>query len=223
MKLGFIELSHIFTNQIKLPYSTGCVWSYCRTDDEVAANYTFDIYDWIYVLDGDLNIDKTAKQLSKCDVVGVSYFVWNTHVSDKICAKIKEINPKCIIVYGGLGTPKYGRCWDFLKERPYVDIIVHMEGEIVFCNLLKALLNKTDLREVKGITTQLFQTPLESRIKNIAELPSPYLDGLFDDLIAIKDHTYEWESLIELERGCPYTCSFCEVGDRHWTKIIKQD
>ena len=223
MKLGFIELSHIFTNQIKLPYSTGCVWSYCRTDDEIAANYTFDIHDWIYVLDGNLDIDKTAEQLSKCDVVGVSYFVWNTHVSDKICKRIKKINPKCVIVYGGLGTPKYGRCWDFLKERPYVDIIVHMEGEIVFCNLLKALLNKTDLRDVKGITTQFFQTELESRIKNIAELPSPYLDGLFDDLIAIKDHTYEWESLIELERGCPYTCSFCEVGDRHWTKIIKQD
>ncbi len=44
-----------------------------------------------------------------------------------------------------------------------------------------------------------------------------------DDLDAIKEHDYEWESLIELERGCPYTCTFCEVGDRHWTKIIKQD
>jgi hypothetical protein len=54
-------------------------------------------------------------------------------------------------------------------------------------------------------------------------MPSPYLDGLFDDLNTIKNHDYEWESLIELERGCPYTCTFCEVGDRHWTKVIKQD
>ena len=223
MRVGFLELSHIFTNQIIFPYSTGCVWSYCRTDNEIATNYTFDVYDWIYVHDGNLNIDKTAEQLSKCDVIGVSYFVWNTHVSDRICAKIKEINPKCVIIYGGLGVPKHGRCWNFLKERPFVDIIVHMEGEIVFCNILKALLHKTDLRDVKGITTQFFHTELESRIKNIAELPSPYLDGLFDDLIAAKNHTYDFESIIELERGCPYTCTFCEVGGRHWTKIVKQD
>ena len=38
-----------------------------------------------------------------------------------------------------------------------------------------------------------------------------------------KNHNYNWEGLIELERGCPYTCTFCEVGDRHWTKVIKQD
>ena len=43
-KLGFLELSHIFTNQIKLPYSTGCVWSYCRTIDEISNNFSFDVH-----------------------------------------------------------------------------------------------------------------------------------------------------------------------------------
>lgn len=222
-RIAFVELSHIFSNQIKLPYSTGCIWSYCRTDDEITNNYSFDVHDWVYVLDDSFDVDKTAQHLAECDIVGISYFVWNTHACDKVCAKIKKINPKCIIIYGGLGTPKYGRCDQFLKDRPFIDMIVHNEGEIVFKNILKALLYKQDLRDIKGITTHLFQTPLDGRVKDISSMPSPYLDGLFDDLIAIKNHTYEWESLVELERGCPYTCTFCEVGDRHWTKIHKQD
>ena len=42
-RIGFLELSHIFTNQIKLPYSTGCIWSYCKTDDEITKKYSFDV------------------------------------------------------------------------------------------------------------------------------------------------------------------------------------
>ena len=160
-RIAFVELSHIFTNQIKLPYSTGCIWSYCKTDKEITDSYSFDVHDWIYVLDENLDINKTAKQLSKCDVVGISYFVWNTHVSDKLAKQIRYINPKCVIIYGGLGIPKYGRCEKFLKDRPYIDVIVHNEGEIVFKNILKALHRKEDLRNVKGITTPFFSTRLD--------------------------------------------------------------
>ena len=88
-RIAFVELSHIFTNQIKLPYSTGCIWSYCKTDKEITDSYSFDVHDWIYVLDENLDINKTAKQLSKCDVVGISYFVCNTHVSDKLAKQIR--------------------------------------------------------------------------------------------------------------------------------------
>ena len=39
MKIGFLELSHVFANQVKLPYSTGCVWSHCKTVDEISKTY----------------------------------------------------------------------------------------------------------------------------------------------------------------------------------------
>ena len=48
-RLAFVELTHIFNNQIKLPYSTGCIWSYCRTDKEISDNYSFDVNDWVYI------------------------------------------------------------------------------------------------------------------------------------------------------------------------------
>ena len=218
-RLGFIELSHVFGNQVKLPYSTGCVWSYCKTDAEITNNYSFDIHDWEYILDGSFDISLSAERMAKCDIVGVSYFVWNASTNDKLCKEIKKINPDCKIIYGGLGTPKHGRCDQFLKERPYVDAIVHNEGELVFSNLLK----NDDWIDVKGITTHDFVNPLETRIRNFAEMPSPYLNGLFDELIENTDMNYNWESLVEPVRGCPYTCTFCEIGDRFYTKSIKQD
>ena len=55
-RLGLIELSHVFANQVKIPYSTGCIWSYCRTDEEITNNYSFDINNWYYVLDGTFDV-----------------------------------------------------------------------------------------------------------------------------------------------------------------------
>ena len=221
-RIAFLELSHVFANQIKLPYSTGCLWSYCRQNPTISSNFSFDVQDWYYILDDKLDVDDVVNQLSKCDILGVSYFVWNTVMSDTICEKVKQQNPNILIVYGGLGTPKWGRCDEFIRERPFIDVIVHNEGELVFENILVSLQNGQTFESIKGITTKSFTNELEPRIKNINDLPSPYLDGLFDDLVKSSNHDYVFEALIEPERGCPYTCSFCELGDRFFTKIVKQ-
>ena len=104
-RIAFLELSHVFANQIKLPYSTGCLWSYCRQNPTISSNFSFDVQDWYYILDDKLDVDDVVNQLSKCDILGVSYFVWNTVMSDTICEKVKQQNPNILIVYGGLGTP----------------------------------------------------------------------------------------------------------------------
>ena len=51
-------------------------------------------------------------------------------------------------------------------------------------------------------------------------MPSPYLDGLFDKLTLSSDETFE--APIESVRGCPYQCTFCEIGDLYFQKIAKQ-
>ena len=140
-RLAFVELTHIFNNQIKLPYSTGCIWSYCRTDKEISDNYSFDVNDWVYVLDGDFDYSSTAKELAECDVIALSYFVWNEHASDRLCAEVKKINPNCVIIYGGLNLPNPDRCKKFLKKNRCIDLVIHNEGEEVFKNFLKALLH----------------------------------------------------------------------------------
>jgi len=214
--IAFLELGHVFSNQIKFPYSTACVWDYCRQFKIIKDNYNFNLHNWLHVLDDDFSVDVAVEQLKNIDILGVSYFVWNVKISDEICEKVKSINPNCIIVYGGLGMPKWNKCESFLKERPWVDYIVHNEGEIVFKNLLESFLNNDSLN-VRGTTNRFFANPLEDRIKDIDSNPSPYLSGLFDELLAIKKHNYDYEALVEPTRGCPYTCTFCEIGDRFYT------
>ena len=52
-KVSFLELCHSFDGQVKLPYSTGCNWSYCKGKSD------YDMHHWFYELDENLNIDET--------------------------------------------------------------------------------------------------------------------------------------------------------------------
>ena len=38
-KLAFVEFTNVFAHQVKLPYATGCVWSYCEQDKNINKNY----------------------------------------------------------------------------------------------------------------------------------------------------------------------------------------
>ena len=55
------------------------------------------------------------------------------------------------------------------------------------------------------------------RIDHLALMPSPYLNGLFDNLI--KNCPYDLEATIETTRGCPFGCTFCEIGTKYYQKI----
>ena len=48
-------------------------------------------------------------------------------------------------------------------------------------------------------------------------MPSPYLNGLFDELI--ENCKYDLEATIETTRGCPFGCTFCEIGTKYYQKI----
>ncbi len=222
-KIGFLELSNVFANQAKLPYSTGCVWSYCIQNKLIADSISFDCKDWHYILDEESNYKVIADSLLHCDIVGVSYFVWNSSISDKICKTLKALKPNITIVYGGLGIPRPEAIQEFLLQHDYVDYAVHNEGEYSFELLLLYLTDNISIDQLKGISSRnISYTPI-SRVKDINAMPSPYLNGLFDNLISSKAHSYNFEGIIEPERGCPYSCTFCEVGDSYFTKIAKHD
>ena len=45
------------------------------------------------------------------------------------------------------------------------------------------------------------------RIKDLDEIPSPYLNGMMDKFFDGKLTPF-----LETNRGCPFTCSFCHTG-----------
>ena len=222
-KVYLFEISDITENQIKLPYSTGLIWGQCILDNTIKSNY--ELSGWIYYRD---EIDKILSKVKNPSIVGFSNFVWNTNINYKLAKKIKEKYPNCIVVFGGQGTPKSDKISNFFVQHPYIDITVHGEGEITFKEiLLENLKEKPDFKNVLGCSVRESDlsahiTLPRPRIKDIDGMPSPYLDGLFDSLIKIKDHTYEFEGTIESVRGCPYRCTFCEIGDLYFQKLAKQ-
>ena len=223
-KISFLELSDITANQVKLPYSTGLIWGYCKLNPLLEKNYSFNMEDWIYYRQDE---SKIINQIKDSDIIGVSNFVWNSIVNTSIIKKIKKINPNCLVIFGGQGTPKGDRCKQFCKDNPGIDILVHGEGELTFEDILLRYLIDKDWTKVNGITInpplgELITTPPRERLKDIDSMPSPYLDGLFDDLVKIKDHDYAFEGTIESVRGCPYQCTFCEIGDKYFQKIARQ-
>ena len=64
-----------------------------------------------------------------------------------------------------------------------------------------------------------FVTEPQPRIPDLTSMPSPYLNGLFDKLISDPDCVFDLEATIETTRGCPYACTYCEIGTRYYQKI----
>lgn len=244
------EINDVLTNQIKLPYSTGLIWSYCKTIEEIDNNYNLaELFWWRKETDEILNA------MSEPSVVGFSCFVWNWNYNVKLAEAIKQKWPDCLVVFGGWQQPTADRNENFFKRYPFVDIAVHGEGEITFSEILlerlkespsfenvagcsipvKLVSDKSDLtfkrienslkiigQDVMEGYTDLdaYATAPRARISDLSSMPSPYLDGLFDELI--KDCPYDLEATIETTRGCPYQCTFCEIGTKYYQKIKTQ-
>ena len=52
------------------------------------------------------------------------------------------------------------------------------------------------------------------RVMNLAEIPSPYLSGRLDSFLDGK-----LLPIIQTNRGCPFSCTFCTEGQSYWSKV----
>ena len=88
-KLYLVEISDVYANQIRLPYSTGVVWSYCTKDKNIIDNYK--LVDWFYHRQ---NVDDIINSIKNPDVIGFSCWVWNWQITNHIAKKNKRKIPK---------------------------------------------------------------------------------------------------------------------------------
>ncbi len=140
------------------------------------------------------------------DIIGFSCYCWNIEKVLDIARILKTIHPKIKLVLGGPEVGPIGA--KYLKENPYLDIVVKGEGEITFKEVLEYYLERKKIEEIKGITYrvngQVFENPERPPIEDLGEIPSPYLEGI---LIPKDKVTY-----IETYRGCIFRCHYCFEG-----------
>ena len=114
----------------------------------------------------------------------------------------------------------------FLRGNPYVDLASTGEGEIPFTSILENFpeRNWTSVPALhyigeNGEVISTFPTP---RIENLNEVPSPYLTGVFTNLMQ-ENSEENWIALFETNRGCPFGCTFCDWGTNSKKRLANYD
>lgn len=184
-----------------IPYSAGCLWSYVQQYEYITDNFC--LAEIVFRREPQEDI---IARLADPKICGFSCYIWNYEYCIALAEKIKLKWPQCLIVFGGAQTNK-----NFLKY-DFVDAVVEHEGEEAFLQILTKYLDT-------NIVTSSKQFYDRTRVISL-DFPSPYNTGVFDQIV--KDNpSVVWAATLETNRGCPYRCSFCDLGDINYNKIKK--
>lgn len=162
-----------------------------------------------------------------------SDYVWSAEYNLQLSRLVKSVDRRNLTVHGGPSAPKYeDACRDFMQAHPHVDVVVRGAGEQTLVDALEALAGDPGpatlarLADVPGLSffadgparRQLVRTPDRPRPADLSCMPSPYLTGMFDhyggQVVA---------AVLETNRGCPYSCTFCDWGSATQEKIHRFD
>lgn len=204
-------------NAFYLPYSAGIIAGYAMAQPDIAERWACTSLLWRR---DDINC--VAESLREHDIVGFSTYVWNRAYNLALAQRVREINPHCLIVMGGpepaITDP------EFFVKHPYVDILIKMEGELTFAEILRR--HPGDYDNIPGLVINeqglARDTGEAARVDDLNLLPSPYITGMFDDIIA-QNPQVTWNGTLETNRGCPYSCTFCDWGSLTYNKVKKFD
>ncbi len=170
-----------------------------------------------------------ALETSIPDVIGFANYAWNRQVNKEISRIFLEKNKNGLVVWGGPNFPADVESQEsFFKKFPQIDIYVPIEGEIGFSNIIKEIFTlpsfdviRKDIltKSVPGCIVKSDNGKLNfsfstERIKSLDEIPSPYLTGILDEFFDGR-----LVPMIQTNRGCPFSCTFCVDGSDSVNKI----
>ncbi len=199
----FIQVGFEFDGSVYLPYAVGTIIAHCQNDPEIKSEYQFP--DIIFKRE---KLSSAIEKIADPYVVAFSCSVWNMEYNKALAKMIREKYPECTIVFGGHSVSEDSA---LLETEEYIDILMFGEGETVFASMLKNL-SANKLGDTDNIAyrdnTSIVTTP-RSYCESLENLPSPYLSGIFDRIIA-ENKDMEFLSVLETNRGCPYSCAYCD-------------
>jgi putative methyltransferase len=198
-----------------VPYAYGTLRCYAEQNPAVSENYRWLPPVWRFEPVQDI-VDEIVEPFLLC----ASCYVWNHNHHLAVAQEVKRKHPECRVVFGGPHIP--ADCGSFFLEYPFVDVLVHNEGELALEALLVEFLQETpDLAKIPGISINregaCLQTGGNPSLPKELPIPSPYLEGKFDPFFS--ESTESRIALWETNRGCPHSCSFCDWGVRTMNRL----
>ena len=217
IKIGLVQINNSFSGASYFPYTVGLLQAYIEEHAKFSERYEF--LPFIY---SRIPVEEGVNRLLSANIVGFSTYVWNFRLSLEIARRLKKQKPEILIVFGGPQVPDEAEV--FLSQFPFIDIVCHGEGEQVFCSIVESYPSK-DWGDIPSISYfddngAFINHPQAPRIKDLDIIPSPYLNGLFEALM-LENPQNEWLSLWETNRGCPFSCTFCDWGSATASKVYR--
>lgn len=200
------QINYLHGKSTFLPYAAGTLIASAKSNRELDDFYFFK--DPVFIRQ---DIDKLLESIESPYLFGFSNYIWNHEYNKVLAKKIKEKFPECIILFGGHHiTPDTA----LMEQEDYIDLMCFGEGEEVFEALLLALKNRTPLHKVPNIAYRdghnIYRT-ISKKSEGI-DYPSPYLTGIFDSIL--EQYTdIDFHAVFETNRGCPYSCAYCDWGN----------
>lgn len=219
-KINFIDLTHkskLGFGSDTMPLQLGLLGTYCLSQhgDKI------DIELFKLVDEFELAIKKEEPF-----IVAASNYMWNINLTYEIIKAVKEKYPRTIIIMGGPNYPdteKEQISW--LQKHPLIDFYVYRDGELPFADLVGHLLKEKDLDIIKKkkllschslVDDNPYFGELAPRPRDLSIIPSPYINGFMD-----KFFDQKFVPMIQTNRGCPFSCTFCTEGNRYYSKVSK--
>ncbi len=157
---------------------------------------------------------KGILQKENPDIVGAGEEALYHHEAVKLFELAKELNPKVITMAGG---HFFSWMTDYSFAQYPIDIIVRFEGDQTVVDLIRALIDNTDLLNVQGIAYKnggkIIKTAIRPLIKDLDSLPMPAYDLMPMGKYAPFGYLWPQSATIEHSRGCIDRCNFCSL----WT------
>lgn len=167
----------------------------------------------------------------RIDVLGLSCYTWNWKIQCALAREVKRRHPSCLVVAGG-PDPDF-KDPRFFIDHPYIDVVVVKDGEIPFARILDAMVEGGELQQIPGLylpkTASQHALALASEESHhytgTPEVPTdfetspylrqrPYYERLLQSL-GDRRLNVTWET----NRGCPYSCSYCDWGSATMSKV----
>lgn len=199
-----------------LPLVSGYLKAYAQKDAELKRLCDFTIYAQ--------TVKTPSSELIKClidqkrDVYGFSCYIWNMGLIKRILPALIENVPRAKIILGG--PQVQGRIADYVSREHENVFIANGEGELIFSEFLREVVSeKNEFGKRPGLNFwkhgEVVTTENPPHLADLDEIPSPFLEGIFDDIPFTT-------ASFETNRGCPYTCAFCYFSKGHGERKIRR-
>jgi len=158
------------------------------------------------------------------DVLGLSCYTWNWRIQCEIAQRVKARNRNTLVIAGG-PHPDY-KDKHFFHKYPYIDLVAVKDGESTLTTVLAKLLqNDRAFSSVGGL-----YVPGADRVPvstGPAVVPSVFDYSPYQDQAAYYERLLQSNTVFhatwETNRGCPFSCSFCDWGSSTMSKVRRFD